>query len=239
MVCVWGLSPRVRGNRVPPDSEMLITGSIPACAGEPVRETDAGCRTRVYPRVCGGTIKEIDADKLEKGLSPRVRGNQHLRCGGWMMEGSIPACAGEPTSLILANASIRVYPRVCGGTVAPLPWITQVWGLSPRVRGNLLHRQRHGRGEGSIPACAGEPRLLAGPRDEVRVYPRVCGGTAAKKGEPSGIQGLSPRVRGNHSKQFRGSTGRGSIPACAGEPAYEGELNRFDRVYPRVCGGTA
>ena len=30
-----GLSPRVRGNLVPPDGKQLVSGSIPACAGEP------------------------------------------------------------------------------------------------------------------------------------------------------------------------------------------------------------
>ena len=33
---VCGLSPRVRGNRIPVDAGTSTTGSIPACAGEPV-----------------------------------------------------------------------------------------------------------------------------------------------------------------------------------------------------------
>ena len=50
-----GLSPRVRGNLEWPHRRMVLTGSIPACAGEPV-----------------------DADNWNQalgGLSPRVRGN--------------------------------------------------------------------------------------------------------------------------------------------------------------------
>ena len=51
-------------------------------------------------------------------------------------------------------------------------------GLSPRVRGN---QRQHVRlihvGDGSIPACAGEPlKGFTFPFIE-RVYPRVCGGT--------------------------------------------------------------
>ena len=30
-----------------------------------------------------------------------------------------------------------------------------------------------------------------------------------------------------------------SIPACAGEPAYQGPTLGHRKVYPRVCGGTA
>ena len=50
-----GLSPRVRGNRAWNLRAPPISGSIPACAGEP----DSLCSVRriqgVYPRVCGGT----------------------------------------------------------------------------------------------------------------------------------------------------------------------------------------
>ena len=54
-----GLSPRVRGN---PDSSPRIRaspGSIPACAGEPVAGMAAWSSSRVYPRVCGGTISRF------------------------------------------------------------------------------------------------------------------------------------------------------------------------------------
>ena len=50
-----GLSPRVRGNPVPPDSPTREEGSIPACAGEPDVLVHPRARIEVYPRVCGGT----------------------------------------------------------------------------------------------------------------------------------------------------------------------------------------
>ena len=73
-----------------------MTGSIPACAGEPLM-TPIGsrfCHDRVYPRVCGGT-NPLTVRKLQRG-------------------GSIPACAGEPNFGYGGAASSRVYPRVCG-----------------------------------------------------------------------------------------------------------------------------
>ena len=33
-------------------------------------------------------------------------------------------------------ALAQVYPRVCGGTIPTLTDPDEVWGLSPRVRGN-------------------------------------------------------------------------------------------------------
>ena len=74
---------------------------------------------------------------LVEGLSPRVRGNL-FRCKiDYPPPGSIPACAGEPLTMEALWVAIRVYPRVCGGTLETVPKIVHGMGLSPRVRGNL------------------------------------------------------------------------------------------------------
>ena len=52
-------------------------------------------------------------------------------------------------------------------------------------------------------------------------------------------QGLSPRVRGNPCRSPSTVAGRGSIPACAGEPSGRIRVEIVARVYPRVCGVTA
>ena len=57
-----------------------------------------------------------------------------------------------------------------------------VRGLSPRVRGNPPPHASALATPGSIPACAGEPRLLAPGCIPHRVYPRVCGGTFIVEG---------------------------------------------------------
>ena len=127
---------------------------------------------------------------------------------------------------------------MCGGTVPPRRPVLPACGLSPRVRGN-----RPGRGhvvvpDRSIPACAGEPTRRSRTRIPKTVYPRVCGGTAESVGAGVIDGGLSPRVRGNH--QVAGGVKRNerSIPACAGEPASNGQAKSAPTVYPRVCGGT-
>ena len=92
-------------------------------------------------------------------------------------------------------------------------------GLSPRVRGNRGSARHHQRGQGSIPACAGEPvPYIAGDMLD-RVYPRVCGGTRRGRVVDPHVVGLSPRVRGNRLRPLPRFGHDRSIPACAGEPA--------------------
>ena len=95
-ILAGGLSPRVRGNPRQPDSSIPQSGSIPACAGEPPGHSPDYRRTRVYPRVCGGTCRPIPCPRLRRGLSPRVRGNQGGMFHADDGNRSIPACAGEP-----------------------------------------------------------------------------------------------------------------------------------------------
>ena len=194
-----GLSPRVRGNQCRCFVHCAHVGSIPACAGEPFACNTRLSESRVYPRVCGGTLFLYCLASRSLGLSPRVRGNHQARLAINDCKWSIPACAGEPPS-----------------SEEPLPICT---GLSPRVRGNLFGSilsvraprsipacagnplphscTRHHRR--SIPACAGEPRQVLSCQGRTEVYPRVCGGTERRVAPGGGRKGLSPRVRGNPS----------------------------------------
>ena len=172
-----GLSPRVRGNHEAACRAAVASGSIPACAGEPTAAGTSTGTCRVYPRVCGGTKRGRDIDRDVQGLSPRVRGNQaRLRCAP-AFPGSIPACAGEPRRVGPRNHLVKVYPRVCGGTLASRNGSMVAGGLSPRVRGNRGAPAEHQAPGGSIPACAGEPADRRAGWGEEGVYPRVCGGT--------------------------------------------------------------
>ena len=132
-----GLSPRVRGNRHLKRCGVLRGGSIPACAGEPRGRCSRRRGRRVYPRVCGGTSYSAFPRKPGWGLSPRVRGNRTQRPTGRTLDGSIPACAGEPCGCSRCWCQPRVYPRVCGGTSNRASDPSAPRGLSPRVRGNL------------------------------------------------------------------------------------------------------
>ena len=67
------------------------------CAGEPPPVKLIPIHSRVYPRVCGGTLRSAHAEGTRKGLSPRVRGNRRDPASSPGRPGSIPACAGEPS----------------------------------------------------------------------------------------------------------------------------------------------
>jgi len=71
-----GLSPRVRGHRVPAYAGGGGVRSIPTCAGASFWSASLTWRTWVYPHVCGGIdIRRIRLFENE-GLSPRVRGHR-------------------------------------------------------------------------------------------------------------------------------------------------------------------
>ena len=106
------------------------------------------------------------------------------------------------------------------------------------MRGNPAPAQTGIDAGGSIPAYAGEPSPGYATTPSRKVYPRVCGGTHAGRGEVQSGQGLSPRMRGNPPyAPFRLLTAR-SIPAYAGEPDTWKAQSQGCWVYPRVCGGT-
>ena len=237
---VAGLSPRVRGNLGWSRVALFPHGSIPACAGEPAVITGCSRRDTVYPRVCGGTASAPDRDNRIWGLSPRVRGNRRPDAGQKPAAGSIPACAGEPLFDTADSGGRRVYPRVCGGTLAVLGEPSAGIGLSPRVRGNPCRGTGSRQSGRSIPACAGEPAGRRFARRRRWVYPRVCGGTTPATATPRLPRGLSPRVRGNRKDAKDAIDAVRSIPACAGEPrAAAWDRVRLGKVYPRVCGGTS
>ena len=238
-IAIRGLSPRVRGNHDGADRSHRNSGSIPACAGEPSSSNPPTKSARVYPRVCGGTVILYPSDPPLEGLSPRVRGNLQVAAVLNGRNGSIPACAGEPSADGRQHSVRGVYPRVCGGTVGPRAACLSPQGLSPRVRGNPRRWPPAAVQSGSIPACAGEPISFSPLGAAPGVYPRVCGGTKAGMALDRAAQGLSPRVRGNLGSGLLLLWGTGSIPACAGEPARGWLLLEPIGVYPRVCGGTS
>ena len=172
------------------------------------------------------------------GLSPRVRGNHGGSDGPAHIHRSIPACAGEPWSSECWSGNATVYPRVCGGTSGQYPHHVAYAGLSPRVRGNHFSCFLVDHRGGSIPACAGEPRVFQPKGCKRTVYPRVCGGTPPTTVSLVDMLGLSPRVRGNRPGALADLLTAGSIPACAGEPPMHARRIALGRVYPRVCGGT-
>ena len=172
-----GLSPRVRGNRSQVALYFAIFGPIPACAGQPLAFCWHHAPDWAYPRVCGATKQRGSNQRLDTGLSPRVRGNQDKCYGGLGYPGPIPACAGQPTLKGAGHCANGAYPRVCGATASIISELKRREGLSPRVRGNQRRALLSGQRRGPIPACAGQPAPVCLSCGPCWAYPRVCGAT--------------------------------------------------------------
>ena len=213
-----GLSPRVRGNHYTTNAAAGLTGSIPACTGEPPTSVGLRPSLTVYPRVYGGTLGRSLGRLGSLGLSPRVRGNPEHRPRRSHLSRSIPACTGEPGGKWVWKVWDTVYPRVYGGTARHPRLKLPLCGLSPRVRGNLSNQGSDAVGFRSIPACTGEPKSFSSWLAGNKVYPRVYGGTSPRGPKRASNAGLSPRVRGNHDVESEHRFHVRSIPACTGEP---------------------
>ncbi len=234
---VKGLSPRVRGKHSVVSVSAMVSGSIPACAGETYPVADVPFSIPVYPRVCGGNWHIGAPRYMARGLSPRVRGKPYQSYEMWLEDRSIPACAGETASISIVFALLSVYPRVCGGNGGGGDSVVGAGGLSPRVRGKQCGTIVIRSQTGSIPACAGETAATTYIAPNGTVYPRVCGGNLVGFIVIVNSFGLSPRVRGKPLRLTLRRPKKRSIPACAGETGMRIPDMRRTRVYPRVCGG--
>ena len=255
---VWGgSSPRVRGRLDIAVPSTMISGLIPACAGQ--------------------TTAELLVDHVDLGSSPRVRGRLRPSARAHGRRGLIPACAGQTKPPNRSAFAGRAHPRVCG---ADLPWPrnSDVWtGSSPRVRGRRGFPGVHDGGGGLIPACAGQTvrcrSLVCSSRAHPRVcgadhgllkrrkiagglipacagqtayrrprrcaagaHPRVCGADGAQFVLGAAPQGSSPRVRGRRAEVAGQVCTLGLIPACAGQTDWSVKFSPSARAHPRVCG---
>ena len=166
----------------------------------------------------GATLPERSSNELDRGLSPRGRGNLQRRITAPTAIRSIPAWAGQPLPTFCRLPRRTVYPRVGGATAHPHGYPCPLAGLSPRGRGNLVAAAGEGHDQRSIPAWAGQPDRRWTHGKQARVYPRVGGATGEYGPEAPERRGLSPRGRGNLDGLDHLRLAYRSIPAWAGQP---------------------
>ena len=213
-----GLSPRVRGIHYRAYLDELGERSIPACTGNPNRKPALRPLVGVYPRVYGESPLAKFRHESLSGLSPRVRGILHGRPPPAAVDGSIPACTGNPGRTGKDGRRVAVYPRVYGESSWSVRKRGRGRGLSPRVRGipphplHFLNRSR------SIPACTGNPEEVLMSSYNHGVYPRVYGESRSTGCSARRKAGLSPRVRGIPRRPGIAAARSRSIPACTGNP---------------------
>ena len=186
----------------------------------------------------GGTPRWNERALQLEGPSPRGRGNQRKWPGGTLLDGTIPAWAGEPLACQGTPHRQWDHPRVGGGTASALYRTMNLMGPSPRGRGNRAPVRGMRSPLRTIPAWAGEPFPSLTHRRRPPDHPRVGGGTS--EGRIGGVAspGPSPRGRGNRRRATPRGCRVGTIPAWAGEPDSLrcGMLCAAD--HPRVGGGT-
>ena len=110
-----GLSPPTRGSRPQRRFTERDVRSIPAHAGEPRRLLLPRRTSGVYPRPRGGAGLFVSVRCHSRGLSPPTRGSRRRCRGHAVVQGSIPAHAGEPAAGAVRVAFEGVYPRPRGG----------------------------------------------------------------------------------------------------------------------------
>ena len=215
----------------------LLSGPIPANAGETQARALLARLPRAYPRERGGNADALVFSYKYMGLSPRTRGKPHRipRCAA--VGGPIPANAGETWYTRRRCQYLRAYPRERGGNSGrPIPTSGSA-GLSPRTRGKRSYLDIGAGDRGPIPANAGETSGKAVTGSGTTAYPRERGGNHRHRWLPTARAGLSPRTRGKPDYGQPCGNGRGPIPANAGETSRTAMIPPPARAYPRERGG--
>ena len=153
-----------------------------------------------------------------------------------MVEGIIPAYAGNTCHERFASFATRDHPRICGEHClvhfVP-PWLM---GSSPHMRGTHESLRRVLDVHGIIPAYAGNTsstRLAVSP---CRDHPRICGEHSLVNVVHWLTWGSSPHMRGTHRFLVFGESVCGIIPAYAGN-TMPPTVRRYGMGdHPRICG---
>ena len=192
----------------------------------------------VYPRLRGGSQTAREHMARRRGLSPPTRGIPVNAAMVNDYSGSIPAYAGDPATARRPALSLRVYPRLRGGSGHGEDVRMPRVGLSPPTRGIHCPLPKPPLVIGSIPAYAGDPEESEVWAGEYTVYPRLRGGSMRRRWAIMRQRGLSPPTRGIPDVHMVNVVQRRSIPAYAGDPSAHASSAIWKRVYPRLRGGS-
>ena len=193
-----GSSPRMRGTLDFHPEGKLVTGIIPAYAGNTENASQYSPVAWDHPRVCGEHVCDVCHEVGVKGSSPRMRGTP---CGCvvcFPAPGIIPAYAGNTGCTPSAAPATSDHPRVCGEHPYAFGNGDRFTGSSPRMRGTPRLRGRGVGLCGIIPAYAGNTGEKTGDHVAHRDHPRVCGEHTYESTASDIMKGSSPRMRGTH-----------------------------------------
>ena len=193
---VLGSSPHARGTQPRCERFAFADRLIPACAGNTSCIALSRCPHGAHPRMRGEHKSAITSLSRFWGSSPHARGTLPC-CPGTPAPGRlIPACAGNTVCGDVAAIVKRAHPRMRGEHSAIAIALRCTDGSSPHARGTHVFTPTPGKGDGLIPACAGNTLSPPPPPPRPWAHPRM-------RGEHTGVQlrfrrdqGSSPHARG-------------------------------------------
>ena len=150
------------------------------------------------------------------GSSPRLRGTLLFSLFSSSPFGIIPALAGNTCGSGVVPPASWDHPRACGEHELTLFDNGVALGSSPRLRGTRKREVAAWRGVGIIPALAGNTRRRCRTGHRAWDHPRACGEHLASLDQQRFDRGSSPRLRGTQTLERVCASGRGIIPALAG-----------------------
>ena len=206
----------MRGTLQHDQLHQLITGIIPAYAGNTSVPPPYMASLRDHPRICGEHDYGESYRSLGRGSSPHMRGTHLLRFVGYHRAGIIPAYAGNTLFCSTIAAFTGDHPRICGE--------------HHRRDGEMRHAG------GIIPAYAGNTTNYEECRSRSRDHPRICGEHKILATSLGSKRGSSPHMRGTLACIALIRDSWGIIPAYAGNTPTRIPSVTVTRDHPRICG---
>ena len=160
-------------------------------------------QARDHPRACGEHALIKLKDSGSRGSSPRLRGTLSRINQIRVLNGIIPALAGNTALCFVRCLGVWDHPRACGEHNYTADRIVHMKGSSPRLRGTHVRAERRRRQDGIIPALAGNTRYYVLLHCCCWDHPRACGEHPPASADTAPAAGSSPRLRGTQRPAMR------------------------------------
>ena len=231
-----GSSPHARGTLPFGIRLRDLAGIIPACAGNTLRRTPSSISRRDHPRMRGEHKSGWIALPTSSGSSPHARGTPLVGVGVGLLQGIIPACAGNTSPRSRRRCSTKDHPRMRGEHGSMAAFSSLSTGSSPHARGTRFGRLPARLHSGIIPACAGNTSPAPASRRGSWDHPRMRGEHCIPMTLGISGPGSSPHARGTLADRLAGRVLGGIIPACAGNTEVSPKHMTSHWDHPRMRG---
>ena len=231
-----GSSPHAQGTPHVHGAFLLVSGIIPACAGNTCHMSQVTIGARDHPRMRGEHDFHAVPLSLVTGSSPHARGTRNPGRPRDGRTGIIPACAGNTDDCPAKIVKHQDHPRMRGEhTIGGLLRVLRR-GSSPHARGTLGFGGLDCGTQRIIPACAGNTWIWKALVKLIRDHPRMRGEHTCLILLLVSATGSSPHARGTLFMASRTSAMVGIIPACAGNTWIPTMLKNEEWDHPRMRG---